>query len=102
MISRISDPENRSGEKVGGAGDERVHRVAEGMVEVDPALGDPARAQRRDVGLTELVQHGGADQAERPADAAEERADERQDDVIEIGEGEPERVARRSSPWGTR
>src|SRR5208283_5196596 len=59
------------GKEVGGAGNERVHRVAKGMVEIDPPLGDPPGTQLRDVGLAELIQHRCAYEAKLPADAAQ-------------------------------
>ena len=51
------------------------------MIEVDPPLRYPARAQRHDVGLPQLVQHRGPDHAERAPDAPEECPDEREDDI---------------------
>src|SRR5262249_33455273 len=79
-------PREQIGQQVGAARDERVHGVAERVLEPDTALVDAARTQRRHVRLTQLVKHGGADETERAAQTAQKGAQKRQKDMIQVRE----------------
>ena len=76
----------------GGQGDDRDHRVAQGVAPQHRALREPGRAQRAHVVLGELIEHGRAHQPEGDADAFGRQRDGRQDDAVEAavpGQREP-------------